>query len=370
MSQPFSINVRKGREKGPEFQYSVGALSSVESSRCCAYNQTSERFLSADVEVADFSTAQLESRLASLRPGSGAALWIIPFRGISATLVRVPVDLLYLDQDCVVLAAIESFPLSLLPPSGKPAASVLALPAHTIASAGTSSGDQLILCGPAEMTRRLQQISDQQGPSLTEAGVPVTEQILGRTPGNVLPWVSRRGANDSSENPRAEVTAGASHPSPEPAPAPPVVEPEQHSIKPKKNWLQRLFSPDPPEPRKEARGALSGLVAYFFTGDTPAAHGVRDISLTGLYVFTKERWYLGTIVRMTLSDVLRHAPDWSLTVNARVVRWGNDGVGLQFVLRDKKEKRRDQASEFEDPAAKVTKVDLEKFIQRFQKDTV
>jgi hypothetical protein len=66
-------------------------------------------------------------------------------------------------------------------------------------------------------------------------------------------------------------------------------------------------------------------------------HGVKDISLTGMYVVTSERWYPGTMVRMTLTD--RHEPtiERSITLNATVMRWGNDGVGLRFVLQNPKE---------------------------------
>jgi hypothetical protein len=73
------------------------------------------------------------------------------------------------------------------------------------------------------------------------------------------------------------------------------------------------------------------LIAYFFTGATPTPHEVLDISTSGLYIITSERWYLGTLIRLTLTD--RHNPktERSLTVNARVVRWGNDGVGFEFL---------------------------------------
>jgi hypothetical protein len=115
------------------------------------------------------------------------------------------------------------------------------------------------------------------------------------------------------------------------------------AIKPRKSWLRRLFSsdalepdalePDPPRLRKALRESLPGLAAYFWTGSAPRPHGVRDISETGIYVFTDERWYLGTVIRMTLTDREEPTVEHAITVHARVVRWGNDGVGLQFVLR-------------------------------------
>jgi hypothetical protein len=99
-----------------------------------------------------------------------------------------------------------------------------------------------------------------------------------------------------------------------------------------RNWFQRLLFGDSPEPRSGSRVAIPGLIAYFFTGGTPMPHEVSDISTSGIYIVTIERWYIGTIVRLTLSD--RHDPktERSLTVNAKVARFGNDGVGFEFLL--------------------------------------
>src|SRR5579863_7837771 len=260
--------VRVIREKGTAGQFSLGVSPGVESSKCCAYNKTRERFLSAQVEAADFSADQLEPRLASLTQGSDTALWIIPFRGISATMVRIPVDLVYLDEDLVVLAAIDSFPLSQVSPSCKPAASVLALPANTVIPAGTLAGDQLILCSPLEMTQRLQHLRGELGSNTGhDSG---TDRVMRRTPDNVLKWENHSAPKEGSENPGTVVTPDQPFllPKPEPAPPPEVEKPAEKNSKTSKNWLQRFFSPDPPPPRKAQREALSGLVAYFFTGET------------------------------------------------------------------------------------------------------
>jgi hypothetical protein len=113
-----------------------------------------------------------------------------------------------------------------------------------------------------------------------------------------------------------------------------VVELGTKDVKPAKSWWQRLLSPDPPQPRKATREALPGLTAYFWTGGVPVAHDIQDVSPTGLYVVTEERWYPGTVIRMTLTDSTEPASERSITVNAQAVRWGNDGVGLRFVLRE------------------------------------
>jgi hypothetical protein len=77
---------------------------------------------------------------------------------------------------------------------------------------------------------------------------------------------------------------------------------------------------------------LPGLIAYFFTGGNPVAQEVRDISATGIYIITNERWYPGTVIRVTLTDRDHPTADRTLTVNAQAVRWGKDGVGLELVL--------------------------------------
>jgi hypothetical protein len=51
-------------------------------------------------------------------------------------------------------------------------------------------------------------------------------------------------------------------------------------------------------------------------------------------VVTSERWYPGTVIRITLCKPEEGQPlvDRSVTIQARSVRWGNDGVGLEFVF--------------------------------------
>jgi hypothetical protein len=121
-----------------------------------------------------------------------------------------------------------------------------------------------------------------------------------------------------------------------------VIEPGIKTLKPAKSWLERWLNPDPPDLRKTARESLPGLAAHFWTGGAPEEHCVRDISPSGLYVVTEERWYPGTVVRMTLTDSAQPIVERSISVNASSVRWGNDGVGLHFVVHNAKDTRRGQ----------------------------
>jgi len=124
------------------------------------------------------------------------------------------------------------------------------------------------------------------------------------------------------------------------------------------------MNPDPPDPRKFVREAVPGLASYFWTGGVPVAHAIRDISLSGLYVVTEERWFPGTEVTMTLtkSDWGGAAEDHSISLRARAVRWGNDGVGLGFLLAPSKGKSHAITHLADD----VDHAELESFLHRLR----
>jgi hypothetical protein len=322
---PGQSSLGKAGQEQPAAEHSSEVLPNPGPGRYCAYNRTRERFLSNDVEAADFSATVLATRLPALTPTSGAALWIAPFRGISPTSMRVPIDLIFLSQDYVVLSTVESFPLSLISPSSSPADSVLALPAQTIASTATQSGDQLMLCVPDEMKRRLKLL-------------------------------------ETAKTPYAPATAAST--SQAPAPGANLAQPAQKRTKPSRNWFLRLFLGNPPDPRNAPRQVLPGLIAYFFTGGAPVPHEIRDISRSGLYLYTAERWYEGTVIRLTLTDRRQPTVERSITVNTKVVRWGNDGVGLQFIVRNGKDQRRAEIPLIDDLTEGVSRKELDQFLDR------
>lgn len=81
------------------------------------------------------------------------------------------------------------------------------------------------------------------------------------------------------------------------------------------------------------RHPLPGLVAYYFTGAAPEAIPVGDISATGLLLMTSNRPFVESVIRITLQRTDgsgAHLND-SITVNALVVRWASDGIGLTFI---------------------------------------
>jgi hypothetical protein len=435
----------------------------------CVYNQTRGRFVATSVEAVDASSGDQEVRLRSLELRSGAGLWLLPCPEISPTSIRFLVDLVYLNREGAVLAAVESFPLVNAAVSSAMAGSVLVLAEGTVAAGEIHIGDRLVVAAPDDMKRHLQALKEakaaaQEAASSTleqhplpspeapaagaaeipESGRPhadpvsaqapahaqapaqksiappaaqppvanITRVDVGATPTAFRPsepakadtlwaatgatefapyapakmspdaneWVAAEPAHFAAKTPRgafealptavrqgapiyqppspryepappAQVPAySATPPIPggepparqEPVPAPPSEAPAQRAgadewkkKKPAKGWFAKLLNSEPEDPRITTRQSLPGLIAYYFTGGTPQPHAVRDISQTGMYIVTEERWYPGTVVRVTLTN--RHNPttERSITVNAKAVRAGSDGVGFEFVLEER-----------------------------------
>jgi hypothetical protein len=349
-SGPAGIGAAR-QDAAPEVAPTRNSAASPE--KYCAYNQTRERFVATDVEAADALPAGAEGRLRALEQGAGIGLWILPYQEISPANIRFPVDLVFLNNDCVVLDLVESFPLASLPASSARAVSVLALPADTVAKGEMRAGDQLIICEPEEMKQRLKRLREakagaqsSQGPVLEHFAMTSAEQPIGRAIEEPVQGVVDSGPAAPVKNAltkaapvKPDVAAGKVASTEELAVSKPI---DPNSWKKRlgtRNWFTNLLLGDPADPRAATREALPGLIAYFFTGGTPTAHEVRDISTTGIYIITNERWYPGTVIRVTLTD--RHHPkaERTLTVNAQAVRQGNDGVGLEFVLEKEDEQR-------------------------------
>jgi hypothetical protein len=322
----------------------------MELQRLCAYNQTRECFLGLEVASADLSLAELKALLGKIALKSGEGLWMEPFRGIPDTNMRVPLDLLYLDKDCRIIETVESFPTFHATTSSSLAASVLALPTHSIYSSQTQPGDQLVLCVAEEMQHRLEQFFSANSAA---GGVQSGVLLKGKTPWNGASDVAELADLSTRERPKSS--------------PPKEISPSQsktENVSQPMSWLERWWSAGSrkPELRKAPREPLPGLAAYYWTGAAPEAHSVRDISSTGLYVVTEERWYPGTLILMTLqeTDGKEDSAERSISVHSRAVRWGNDGVGLQFIPQDAPEARK-ALSELKHG---VDKKELAQFLER------
>jgi len=336
-------------DQHPVGRNSPRAGGSMESQKLCAYNQTRECFLGLEVAAADLSLSNAKAQLATLELKSGEGLWMTPFRGIPESGLHVPIDLIYLDEDCRVIDLVESFPTFRATLSSPMVASVLALPTHSVYSSQTQSGDQLVICVADEMERRLERFSG--------AGVVVgsvrSAALLRQAP----LWSGGPGVIQMEDRSNSE-----ERPKPQETHEMGLIEPGMKVVRPPRTWLERWWSPDP---RKAPRGKADGLAAYYWTGSIPEPHTIKDISSTGLYLITEERWYPGTLVLMTLTitEQGEECMERSIAVHSRAVRWGSDGVGLQFILTNPEDKRRGRQPQVVDGLDKKA---LDRFLRQLQ----
>jgi len=77
----------------------------------------------------------------------GEGLLLRPESSIHTFLMRFPIDVLYLDEENVVVALEEAMPPQRLGPWVRNARAVLELPAGTIARFGVAIGDRLAITG-------------------------------------------------------------------------------------------------------------------------------------------------------------------------------------------------------------------------------
>lgn len=101
-------------------------------------------------------------------------------------------------------------------------------------------------------------------------------------------------------------------------------------------------------------------VVYYWDGSVPHPHPIRDISQSGVFVYTSERWYIGTMLHLTIDVVTERTVDGSqsevtesMKVWSKVIWHGEDGVGFQFII-GKPEDRKKMAS-LVDAASKICK---------------
>ena len=245
----------------------------MERQKYCVYNQNSECFLSLGASLADDALGYLGRMFRNRRPrASDEGQWVIQPKPIHTLRLFSSRDLVILDAQFAVVEAIESWPSLRFVRLREEAASMLTLPVHSIYSSQTQPGHRLIICPPEEMKERL------------------------------------RSATAPDAHPEASSNSGAA-----------LQDPSQLRA-PLPGGNQRLHE----EPR---------LVAYDAKDSGLKMYSVREVSGTGLFLATTERWPLGTQAALTLqrmdgaSDSLLPA----ITVEMCVDRWGDDGMGFTFV---------------------------------------
>jgi hypothetical protein len=101
-----------------------------------------------------------------------------------------------------------------------------------------------------------------------------------------------------------------------------------------RNWFEKAFpQTEAQQPRAERR-PVPGLEAIHWTGSSPGLDIVRNISATGMYLVTRERWPEGEVnpVRLVYPELADESPDRQVMLQTKAVRWGEDGMGLTFIL--------------------------------------
>jgi uncharacterized membrane protein (UPF0127 family) len=321
----------------------------MEVQKYCVYNQTRESFLSLGVTVADPATAQVRELIDKVGAKPDSGLWMVPYRGNLPARGHSPVDLLYLDGEYRVIQEVESFLPSALEPLKDSAASALVLPAHTIYSSQTQPGDQMVICIAEEMERRLERLSVPLNPH-AQTVVSSKEKHAGNgasVAAASLTYADNKEMSHSIDNSdQSELKTG-----------------RRGSLL---GWIQSWLSSSS-DRRRAPRQPLPGVVAYYWTGSTPRAYQIADISSTGFYVLTEERWFPGTMVLMTLQRIDNSGKNLndSIAVQSRVVRWGSDGLGLAFVVSKAVDPHSGELIR-ENGADKKT---LERFLERLKEES-
>lgn len=110
--------------------------------------------------------------------------------------------------------------------------------------------------------------------------------------------------------------------------------------------ISRWLEEPPSEKRRAARTAEPSLLVYYWDGSVPEGRKIRDISRSGAYIVTPERWYVGTIVRLILQGYKTTTtpdggivPSRSASIPSRVVRHGTDGIGVEFIFGTSEERK-------------------------------
>jgi hypothetical protein len=235
---------------------------------------------------------------------ASAGVWAAPFQAIAFVPRLAAYDIVYLNANERIVELCELDPGAAYPAYTQTPASILLLPPKTIATTEMKVGDKLVFYVPSE-----------------PGGTPSQELIAAATSGK----------------PAAEVAQGAPvdpasfvPPLPlPPAPPPPSKSPLLRLLR----WVDpKLVTP--PELRASARRTSPDLVAYSWAKGIAASYPVGDLSSTGIYLLTEERWPIGEQVTLVLqregpieSDLRRQ-----VTMHSEVVRYGDQGIGLRFLL--------------------------------------
>jgi hypothetical protein len=277
--------------------------------KLCACDQTSQSPIRVDIDLIDTVQQPFAAVVNGLSEVTKEGIWLNPFRGIPRGPRPSRFDVIYLDENCRVIAFAENFAEFEFEPIAEQAASALVLPAHTLASTHVQRGDQLRIC------RGTKALAGFDGASL----LADPKESFRCAKNGELPASPAAMPNREKRDVRAETGLAVG------------IE-EKPSLKVR--FLRWLFPEAASTDRRRGeRLPAPGLVAFYWTGGAPTAYQLGNVSRSGLYLLTEERWLPGTRIMMTLQkENGGEASSGDISrVESKVIRWGEDGVGCEFV---------------------------------------
>lgn len=110
-----------------------------------AYNQTRQKYLASDLQVADTHWSRFRGLLGTAAGefSAGKGLWIVPCHGVHTLAMKFPIDVVYLDSRKTVVHVEENLRPWRIAPVSLKATTVLELPPRTLSHTETSLGDRI-----------------------------------------------------------------------------------------------------------------------------------------------------------------------------------------------------------------------------------
>jgi uncharacterized protein len=120
-----------------------------------AYNTARQTFLATNVSLANTHWSRMRGLLGKNERSfcAGNGLWIVPCHGVHTIAMKIPLDLVYLDENLIVQRVVENVQPWRLAPFDVRTTSVLELPPRTIWTTGTIPGDPIEISFEPEQMR-------------------------------------------------------------------------------------------------------------------------------------------------------------------------------------------------------------------------
>jgi uncharacterized protein len=115
-----------------------------------AFNRTRQTPLATQLSLAATHWSRLRGLMCTAAGGfgSGSGLWIVPCHGVHTFAMNFPIDVAYLDSSKTVVHVEHNLKPWRIAHVSRKTASVLELPASTLASTGTQVGDMIEISWP------------------------------------------------------------------------------------------------------------------------------------------------------------------------------------------------------------------------------